>query len=121
MSSLCSLLLLLHLLLFLCSPVSSIYLPPSSPRPGPRVSLDRHIQKIFIFLSLSGMIGLCIFTLCGCRVCYLKTKQGWVQYHQAATTNATSATHAWRFRCQRCLVQKQLALIPWRFTMTHLR
>ncbi|KAL9461023.1 hypothetical protein AB3S75_004091 [Citrus x aurantiifolia] len=36
MSSLCSLLLLLLLLLFPCSPVSSIYLPPSSPRPGPR-------------------------------------------------------------------------------------
>lgn len=105
------------------------YLPPSklsssSTSCKPRSAHSKHLF-IYIYFLLFGMIGLCIFLFCGCRVCYLKTKQGWVQCHRAATTNATSATHAWRFRCRHCPVKKQLmlvlVLIPWRSTMAHLR
>lgn len=102
---------LLTVFLLLFSPISSFYHPPYSPR----VSLQSFFSKKMMGFSDNRITNI----LCLCRACYMKTKQGWVQFHQAVTTNATSVILAWPFRSQLCLCLE--SKLPWRFfTMTHL-
>lgn len=94
-------LLILLALFFLLSPSHCLY----RKQPSDTLGVQPLYACLYIFWSFRVCLyinfGDGIYSFCWSRIWWRRRKQGWGQRRRAVTTNATSATHAWRCKCRR--------------------